>query len=795
MAKLNHFLLLVILCLFCTTITAQTAQFTISGYIEDEATGEKLIGANIFDIKSGNGTSTNNYGFFSLTLPKDSVYINITYIGYQPKNYRLLLDKDITMNFGISEGQELETVEVTADRVDKIEQQTQMSRIDIPIQQIKKMPAFLGEVDVLKVIQLLPGVQSGNEGTSGIYVRGGSPDQNLILLDGVPVYNVTHLFGFFSVFNADAIKSVTLTKGGFPARFGGRLSSVLEINMKEGNMKEFHAEGSIGTIFSKLTVEGPIVKDKTSFLISGRRTYIDILARPFIKSGFDSQGIDGSIDLYFYDLNAKINHKFSDKDRLFISAYLGDDVFGTSFKEDFDDGSFESKAGLDWGNQTGSMRWNRVWNKKLFSNTTLTYSKYNFNTGFAFEEIDTDPQGQDERSAAALNYVSGIEDWGGKIDFDYIPNPNHYIKFGAAATHHTFTPGVSQFNIEQTGQVDFDTTVGAQLTESMEYGLYIEDDMKIGEKLQANVGVHASAFSVDGKTYTSIQPRLGIRYMLPHDIALKSSFSTMTQFIHLLTNEGVGLPTDLWVPTTKNIIPERSWQAAIGFAKTVWDDYEVSLEGYYKEMENLVSYKEGASFFNFDGNSSWEDKVTQGDGDSYGIEFLLQKKKGNTTGWIGYTYSKTTRQFDEINGGLPYPFKYDRRHDISIVVSHKFSERISASAVWVYGTGNSITLPESVHTGYEVNNFTNNPPYFPTRIETASNKNAYRMQPYHRLDLSVEFHKQKRKYKRVIVVGVYNAYSRVNPFFINDETRNGRRRFVQYGLFPIIPSVSYQFKI
>lgn len=794
--KLTKFYLILLL-LLCSLTSMAQQKFTISGYIEDAATGEKLIGANVFDPKSNSGTTSNTFGFFSLTIPKDSVYLAVSYIGYQTSYYRLYLDKDLSINIQLKDGTELEEIVVTAEQGERIEDRVQMSQIEVPIKQIQKLPALLGEVDILKTLQLLPGVQSGGEGTSGLYVRGGSPDQNLILLDGVPVYNVSHLFGFFSVFNADAIKSVTLTKGGFPARYGGRLSSVLEINMKEGNMKEFKGEGAIGTVFSKLTLEGPIIKDKTSFIISGRRTYIDVLAAPFITTGLAAQNIDADVNLFFYDLNAKINHKFSDKDRLYLSAYLGDDVFKTTFTEDLRElGGFSTTAGLDWGNVTSAMRWNRMWSNKLFSNTTVTYSRYKFNTAFGFEEISVNNNGGLDRSAAALEYISGIEDYAGKIDFDYIPNPNHYIRFGAGVTNHTFTPGVSQAKIT-VGAIDTVLNTGSQNTQANEFALYIEDDLKIGTKFQANIGVHASAFAVDGKNYFSVQPRLGMLYHLPDNYSIKGSFATMTQFIHLLTNEGLGLPTDLWVPTTKDIVPEQSWQTGLGIAKTFNDMFEVSVEGYYKEMKNLLSYVEGASFINEPGveDEGWEARVTQGDGRSYGAEFFMQKKTGDFTGWIGYTLSWTNRQFDDINGGEVYPFKYDRRHDFSIVAAYDITDKISASAVWVYGTGNAITLPESRHNAFYPASYQGAlEPYWQTQVERADSKNGFRMDAYHRLDVAVEFHKKRKYWEETIVVGAYNVYSRLNPFFINDEFRFGERKFVQYGLFPLIPSLSYRFK-
>ncbi len=795
MLKLNQ-LLLIAAFLFCSVFSFAQDKFTISGYLEDAATGEKLIGANVFDPISNKGTTSNTFGFYSLTLPQDSVYLSVSYIGYQTSYLRLYLNKDISMNIGLADGAQLDEIVVTAEQGERIEDRVQMSQIEVPIKQIQKLPALLGEVDILKTLQLLPGVQSGGEGTSGLYVRGGSPDQNLILLDGVPVYNASHLFGFFSVFNADAIKSVTLTKGGFPARYGGRLSSVLEINMKEGNMKEFKGEGAIGTVFSKLTLEGPIIKDKTSFIVSARRTYIDALASPFIGASLATQGIDADLDVYFYDLNAKINHKFSEKDRLFLSAYFGNDVFRTTFKEDLRElGGYTTTAGLDWGNITSAMRWNRMWNNKLFSNTTATYSRYKFNTGFGFESIEVD-NGVTNKTAFASEYLSGIEDIAAKIDFDYIPNPDHFIRFGAGVTQHDFSPGVSQSQIT-VGTIDTVFNTGSQNTRAYEFALYGEDDLKIGTKFQANIGVHASAFNVEGKTYYSVQPRLGLLYHLPNDFSLKASFTTMTQYVHLLTNEGLGLPTDLWVPTTKEIIPEQSWQTGIGIAKTFADVFEFSIEGYYKDMRNLVSYVEGASFLALPGeeDTGWESKVTQGNGKSYGAEFFLQKKTGDFTGWIGYTLAWTNRQFDDINGGKVYPFKYDRRHDLSIVLAYDITDRISASAVWVYGTGNSITLPEFRQNAYYPSSFPDAfNPYNSSQVERGEDKNSYKMGAYHRLDVSIEFHKKRRYWDETIVIGAYNAYSRVNPFFINDEYRFGERKFVQYGLFPIVPALSYRFK-
>ncbi len=787
--KRNNILTFLILVLFTnisfTQIDTQ-GKFTISGYIEDEKTGEKLIAANVFDAKSLAGNTTNTYGFYSLTLPKDSVYLSFSYIGYQTKVIPFFLDKDLTINIKLSDDLTLEEVEVVGERIGRIEEETQMSRIDVPIEQIKRMPALLGEVDVLKTLQLLPGVQSGGEGQSGLYVRGGSPDQNLVLLDGVPIYNVSHVLGIFSVFNADAIKNVTLTKGGFPARYGGRLSSVLEINMKEGNTKEWHGEGSIGLISSKLTLEGPIKTDKTSILVSARRTYADLIFRPIIKSAASSEGGQITPKLYFYDLNAKLQHKINDKHRLFLSAYSGADVFYNKYEED----DVVSEGGIDWGNLVSALRWNYQINNKLFLNTTVTYSNYDINFLAGYEDKDA---ANNEKFSA--KYISGIEDVTGKLDFDFIPTPNHYIRFGGSATHHTYRPGALSFKLQSGDDQPLDTLIGSQKQTSMEYDLYVEDDMKFGN-FKANVGLHASGFKVNETFYTSLQPRIGMRYLLDNGVALKGAFTTMTQFVNLLTSEALSLPSDLWVPSTENVKPQESWQAAIGAAKTINDKFEISVEGFYKQMKNVVSYKEGASFFTGFG-TDWQTKITQGDGEAYGAEFFIQKKKGRTTGWIGYTLSWNYRTFPEINGGETYPFRYDRRHDLSIVASHQLNDRISFSGAWVFGTGNAVSLPTA---RYSTSG--NSAPWgtWFNDVEVLGDKNAYRMSNYHRLDLSVEFIKKKKRFERKWIISVYNAYWNKNPYYLFAEenydsaTGTSKRELKEISILPIIPSVAYSFK-
>lgn len=779
--------------LLAMTTRAQK-KHTISGYVQDATSGEGLVGVNVIWKEKMQGTTTNTYGFYSITVPEGAVDLVFSYIGYekQQRTVSLQQDKQLNIELGVSSA---ELSEVTVVGEETVVDRTQSSVVDVSVKQIKSIPALFGEVDVLKAIQLLPGVQSGGEGSSGFYVRGGGPDQNLILLDGVPVYNASHLFGFFSVFNADAIKNVRLTKGGFPARFGGRLSSVLEIDMKEGNMKKIEGEGSVGIVASKLTLQGPIVKDKTSFIVSGRRTYIDLLAQPLIKSLSDGNSSGG---YYFYDFNAKLNHKFSDKDRLYLSAYTGKDRFYIWEKYDGDGYTDEMDMGLNWGNLTSSLRWNHLFSNKLFSNTTLTYSKYQFNTG-----MENSTQFTDGSSEMRFAYFSGIEDYGGKIDFDYLPNPNHYIRFGANYTYHTFSPGSMEL-FEQENTVTFiDTSFNfSEILYANDGFLYVEDDIKVNDRLKMNLGLHAGGFYVKEKWYPSLQPRFSARYLVNKDWSVKTSYASMQQNIHLLSNTSSGMPTDIWVPSTDSVPSQHSQQVAASVNHTLGGGaFEVSLEGYYKTMDNLITLSEGAQIIGFE---DWQDKVeTAGEGRSYGMEFFLQKKRGKTTGWIGYTLAWSWRRFDDVNQGEWYPYKYDRRHDLSIVLSHKFSDRIDAGLTWVYGTGSNITMMDA---RYPEIGMSGNMDLFSGReneIQYYSSRNNYRMAPYHRLDVGVNFHKKKKWGERTWSIGAYNAYNRSNPYYIYFATEYTQQSDGSYleesvakqaSLFPVIPSVSYHFK-
>lgn len=599
------------------------------------------------------------------------------------------------------------------------------------------------------------------------------------MLDGVPVYNASHLFGFFSVFNADALNSVEVMKGGFPARYGGRLSSVIDIRMKEGNKKEFHGEGGIGIVASRLMLEGPLGKKKhISYMISGRRTYVDLLAQPIIKAQTSGNVNAG---YYFYDLNGKINFTLGRKDHLYFSGYFGDDKFYS--REKYNNNGMSGsevntfKTALRWGNATAVSRWNHEFNRKLFGNLTFYFSRYNFDVS---ADQKSERPGSNDRYY--LKYLSGIRDWSARYDVDFIPGPDHFIKAGISGTSHYYKPGAVQSKIKS-GTSNEDTLIRYRFIGANEMEAYVEDDIRISPKFKSNIGVHITGFSVSNQFFTSVQPRLSLRYLLTPDISIKASYVKMNQYVHLLTNSGIGLPTDLWVPVTQKIPPQIAHQYAAGVAWNYKNKYEISVEGYYKQMKNVIEYAEGASYLN--ATSNWEDKVEIGKGWSYGAEFFLQKKKGKTTGLVGYTLSWTNRQFDNLNNGNRFPYKYDRRHDLKAAIVHKVSDRFEISADWVYGTGQAITLPTEVYLGNDQQ-----------EVEVFDSRNGFRMKSYHRFDISAKFSKQKKKGERAWVIGVYNAYNRQNPFFIfrDYDYLNNQPVFKQVSLFPVIPSVSYQFK-
>lgn len=788
----NLTLFLIFLSIRVSVFTQETV--SISGFITDQRSGEPLIGAKVYDNRTKKGGLSNDYGFYSLNVDSDTVEIIVSYLGFERYQSTFFAHTNLTLSISLLPLLELKEVHVSHHK--KIEEETQMSEIELSMQMVQTLPVLFGETDIIKTLQLFPGIQSGNEGSTGMYVRGGGADQNLILLDGVPIYNVAHLFGFFSVFNSDAINNVQMIKGGFPARYGGRLSSVLDIRMKEGNSKKLSGTGSIGLISSKLTLEGPIIKDKTSFLVSGRRTYIDLLGKAInsLDKNKTEDEKNTKTGYYFWDLNAKINHVFSEKSRLFISGYFGNDKFYNKLQNSHSIGAKditeETDNRLRWGNAIAALRWNRVINPKIFMNVAATYSQYQFLVGF--DMLTKTSEGSSKtQEEMGFNYHSGINDWTGKVDFNYYPNSAHSVKFGLGDTYHTFSPGVNQFMSKNT-QASLDSVFGANQLYSHEYWIYAEDDWELSQRIKVNMGVHFSGFHSRNKWYPSFQPRISGRWLITENASIKASYSRMSQFLHLLTNPTIGLPTDLWVPVTDRVAPEHSNQYAIGYAQSLQKGWQLTLEAYYKDMKNLIEYKEGASFFSL--STDWQDKITTGKGNGYGLELLIEKKIGKTKGWIGYTLSWSNRQFEELNFGNVFPYTYDRRHDIGVAITHEFNDRIDVGVVWVYGSGNATTLALQTYNGIE-GLTTNGSTHSFVEVEYLDGRNNYRAPSYHRLDISVNLHKQKKRYERTWSFGLYNAYSRQNPFFLFFDTKtDGSKTLKQMSLFPIIPSISYSFK-
>lgn len=752
---------------------------TISGRIIEKGSGETLIGVNVYIPSLKTGTVSNAYGFYSITFSSDrEVDMVFSYVGFSAITIRVKPGENAEKDITLSPNVELKEVVITDSVLNKVSDNAQMSNFQLPVEYVKEIPALLGEKDVFKALQLLPGVQKGNEGSSGLYVRGGGPDQNLIILDDATVYNANHLFGFFSLFNGDALKSIELIKGGFPARYGGRLSSVVDMNMKDGNREKISGEGGIGIISSRLTLEGPIIKNKSSFLISGRRTYIDALMRPFMNKE------NGTFGYYFYDLNAKINYEFDKKNRLYLSGYFGRDKFHFAEANDPSSNSSRFKAGMFWENATATLRWNHVFTNKLFSNASLIFSNYGLNI---YEEEKYDD------SRFSLDYSSGIRDLGLKYDFTYYPNTYHTIRYGLQSTWHRFKP--SAVVIEMTSTNEFISEINSIHT--LENSIYIEDEWK-WNRWRGNFGIRAFDFVADSCHYISPEPRVAVGFKLTELSSIKASWTMMNQSVHLLSSTGMGLPTDLWVPSTKNIKPQKAWQAALGYARDLPKGLALTIEGYYKKSNNVIGYREGASFMMINDPSdanqfSWEENITTGQGWSYGAEILFQKKTGKWTGWVGYTLSWTQLQFDELNSGEKFYAKYDRRHDISLVNMYKINDVFTVSCVWVFSSGNALNLPVETYDAIPHDVGDNAYPYYNTSFYGP--KNSFRLNPYHRLDVSLQHHQKREKTVHTWEIGMYNMYNRHNPYFYYvDENLNGDNQLKQVSLFPMIPSFSYSIK-
>ena len=763
-------------------------KFTFNGYIKDSLSGETLIGATLLIKEQGKGVTSNQYGFFSITLTKGKYNFVCNSVGYNTKEIYvdLLSNKEITILLSPYKST-LQDVVVTTRKKDNNVRAAQMGKIDINVANAKSLPAFLGEVDLLKTLQLLPGVKNAGEGNSGFFVRGGNADQNLILLDDAVVFNPGHLFGFFSVINADAIKNVSLIKGGMPAQYGGRLSSVVDIAMKEGNLNKTEVDAGIGLIASRFSIQGPIKKNKASFLLAARRTYVDVLTKPFISK---SNSFYGS-GYYFYDLNAKVNYKIGDKDHLYLSGYFGRDKF------DFKNAERSFSTSIPWGNATATLRWNHVFNKKLFANTTIVYNDYNF-------------EFNGNQSNFNIKLSSGIRDLNAKTDYDWFVTPEHKLKFGAAYTYHTFFPSALTGNQDS---VVF-TPDNTKTKYANEYAAYVQDDWEIGKRIKINYGLRYSVFQqigsytkyvrdADGnkldstvygkgktvKVYSGIEPRFTFRYAINDNESVKAAVTQNYQYIHLVSNNGNTLPTDLWVPSTAVIKPQIAWQYAVGYFKNFNKGmYETSVEAYYKTMENQIEYRQG---YTPNTLKDVEEDFVFGKGWSYGTELYINKAKGRLTGWLSYTLSWTKRKFADINNGEEYYAKFDRRHDLAITTTYNLSSKWKLGAVFVYSTGNATTIPEKF--------------YFVNGVLTQeySKINAYRLPAYHRLDFAATYTptpKKKHKYTSNWVFSIYNVYNRKNPYFIYfDQTGSlagGDLKIQgkQVSLFPILPSVTWNVK-
>lgn len=772
---------------FLCLVSSAQKKFTINGYVRDSLSRETLIGASLLIKETGKGVNSNSYGYFSLTLSEGEYTMVVSFVGFFPFEQKISLHADQELDLPLLSKSSLsQEIVISSKKRDANVKNAQMGQIDLSMSRMRSVPVIFGEIDPLKTLQLFPGVSNAGEGNAGLYVRGGGPDQNLILLDDAVVYNSGHLFGFFSVFNGDAIKNITLIKGGMPAQYGGRLSSVLDVSMKEGNMKKFQAEGGIGSISSRLAVQGPLLKDKASFIVSGRRTYIDALVKPFIKKGSQFYGSG----YYFYDLNAKFNYKFSNKDRLYISGYFGRDVF------DFVNNQRQFDVNIPWGNSTLTARWNHVFSNKLFLNTTVVYNDYDFALGALQNNFN-------------FALKSGIRDVNIKSDLDHYLTPEHQLKYGIQYTFHRFSPSVVS---GQQDSVVFNPN-NAQLKYAREMAAYVQDDWEIADDLKMSYGIRWSGFQQVGpytnyitdnfgnrldsvafktaepiKFYSGFEPRATLRYSLDDETSIKGSVSRNRQYIHLVSNSGTTLPTDVWVPSTFRVKPQLSWQYAAGFFKNFNDNtYETSVEVYYKSMKNQIEYREGYT----PSIKDPEEEFVFGDGWSYGAEFFFNKTKGRFTGWIGYTLAWSWRKFPELNKGDKYPAKFDRRHDLSVVGMYDLNSKWKLSAVFIYATGNATSLPEKFYLVEGV------------LTQQYSNINQYRLPSYHRLDLSATYTPVPKKLSKVTSswnFSIYNAYSRRNPYFLYfDQTGSAfdgtlQVQAKQVSLFPIIPSVTYNFK-
>ncbi len=747
--------------LFCSF---SYAQFTISGHIYDQSDREVLPGATLYLPDLETGTATNVYGFYSLTINQPSLRISVSYLGYQQIDTLINLNDNKTIDFYLKEqvGQ-LGEVEVSATRIELQEQvnSTKMSTVSLTPQEITFIPTLAGEADLIKVAQLLPGVTSGNEGTTGMFVRGGTDDQNLVVLDDAVVYNLGHLFGFFSVFNSDAIKDVEVVKGGFSPDFGGRLSSVMDVRMNDGSLNRFNARGGIGLLTSRLTIDGPVLKDRMSFMLAARRTYID---RVFSLVGAE-------LPYYFYDYNAKLNYKISNNDRIYFSSYFGNDVLAFDETSEESEGNEDLNFGFKLGNFTSTLRWNHIYqNQKLFSNVTLHQTRFKYDIRGDF--IDN-----------SLLIRSQIQDVGIKADWQYFKSPENKFIFGTQTVTHFFRPNV----ISTSGDIsDFVENREGNLIQNTEWAVYGGNERDLSKELKVNFGLRYSLTFAEGKVYTGPEPRIAARYKFDDENSIKASYSLMRQYMHRVSSSSIALPTDLWYPVTENVKPQRAHQYALGYTRIFpKNQLSFTVETYYKSLKRLIEYREGASLIL---NDNFERELISGDGEAFGIEFLLRKKYGSFTGWMSYSLSKTSRNFNELNNGNTYPAKFDRRHVATLVTMTELNDRVSFSAVWTFQSGAWFTpqtgqflMPNASLTEIEL-------------IPIYGDRNSTQLTATHRLDINFILKPRgSRRFGGEWHIGAYNFYNRAAPFRVDIRSNGVTQEYVQQGLFGFIPSIAYNF--
>ncbi len=763
--------------IFHLSLTLYSQKYTISGFITDSISNENILFANIIVENTNYYTTTNQNGFYSLSLPKNKYKIIYLFAGYSPYILEIEPIQDTTINIRLSKSDiVIEEVVVKAEN-------KKINQIYTDLNKIEKLPVLTGEKDIFKSLQFTPGITQGTEGSSNLYIRGSSADQNLILLDGVPVYNSNHLFGFFSVFNTDALKNVNIYKGGIPAQFSGRASSVIDIYMKDGNMNKTTGEISIGLISSKILLEGPIIKNKFSYIITARRTFLDLLFYPFSKSIADNS-LTG---FYFYDANIKLNYKISDKNRFFISFYSGKDRGFMKYKNENKTSEYfkkeEEYQNLQWGNHTFAIRYQSTFSKKITFNSNLIFSNFNFSTENNFYKLYIIPPVDSvEKNYNYLN-SSGIKDFGGKINFDYYVNNANSIKLGINITEHYYFPSFTSEYFEDTDNDYFiEKTTANDTLNATEISVYLQDEIKLSDFLKLNLGINANSFYINKKLYKFVEPRFFLDFKISEKTNLQVSYSNINQYIHLLTNSSLNMPTDLWVPVTENIKPINSNIYDFGILHSFNEKYTSTLSCYYKTLKNLIQYKQGIIIFSTD--EDWQQKITTGKGYTYGVEIALEKKTGKITGWLSYTYSRSLRKFQEINSANVFPYKYDRPHNFNLVINYKYSEKLFLSLDFVIMSGHVVTFAKQNFAGIEIDGTPYNPfPY----IDYFNN---LRFPIYHRADISFTYQKQKNNTQRFWFFGIYNFYNRRNPYFLKPYNT----KLIGVCYFPFLPFVSYSIK-